>query len=136
MVCDGFVERVVAVRSSNKGLHREQDRTDLKSRRPLILQNIKTDPSKLVNVGMIDLGAEEHLRWHHRILIRQEKFSVEHSTGEGSLFWSRNFHEEVARVVGIRLRIDTNDGLGSETLRLLHNSWVRHFSITNHLTNF
>ena len=57
--------------------------------------------TKLVNVGMVDLGPEEDLWWHHWVLFGQEKLEVEHTTFEWGFSWAGNLHKEVS-AVGLR----------------------------------
>lgn len=43
----------------------------------LTLQNIEANPSKLVNVGVVDFGKKANLRGGHRVVIGQEKLEFE-----------------------------------------------------------
>ena len=63
----------------------------------------------LVDVGMEDLGPEQHLGRHHWILIRKVQLGVEHASGVGRVLGSTDLHVEVAEVVLVRRGIDAND---------------------------
>ena len=43
-------------------LDRKENRSDLQGRTPLVFENIKADPSQLVNVRMVDTSDESHLK--------------------------------------------------------------------------
>ncbi len=65
--------------------------------------------TKLVNVGVEDLGSEQDLGGHHGVLIREEELSVEETALVGGLAGAGDLHEEVARVVLAGLSIDANN---------------------------
>lgn len=80
-------------------MYGEQDRADLEGWRPVacetcyelickigeIVENgdvrtfedIKTDTSQLVNVGMVDLGQKSDLGWRHWVVVWQEELELE-----------------------------------------------------------
>jgi hypothetical protein len=81
-------EGIVGVRGTEKGLDREKDSSDLKSGRPVVwnicqlgclltlcldmkptLENVKTDATKLINVGVEDLGKESDLGRRHGVVV-------------------------------------------------------------------
>ena len=43
------------------------------------LQHIKTNASKTVDVGVVDLGQEPNLRWRHGVVVRQEQLELEYA---------------------------------------------------------
>ena len=45
-------------------LNREQNRPDLKSGAPLVLEDVETDPAQLVDIGVVDTRDEPHLNRH------------------------------------------------------------------------
>lgn len=90
-------KRVIRIRGTEQGLDREQDRSDLEGRGPVIwiiirnhvvvpckevltLQDIETDATQAVNVRVIDLGQEADLGGCHRIVVWEEKFQPKDST--------------------------------------------------------
>ena len=44
------------------------------------LEDIQADPSKPVNIGMVDLRQESNLRRGHGVIFRQEQLKVKDST--------------------------------------------------------
>jgi hypothetical protein len=44
------------------------------------LQDVEADPSKTVDVRVVDLGKEPDLRRSHRVIFRQEKLETKNST--------------------------------------------------------
>jgi hypothetical protein len=70
-------KRIVWVGCAEEGLDWEQDSSDLKSRRPLILENVEANSAELVDIGMINLGQEADLGRSHRIIIGQEQLQLE-----------------------------------------------------------
>lgn len=49
-------ERVIRVRSTEEGLDRQEDSSDLESGRPVILEDIEANTTKLIDVWVEDLG--------------------------------------------------------------------------------
>lgn len=45
----------------------------------LTLQNIQTDATQFVNVGMVDLGKESNLWWGHRIVVWEKELELEYT---------------------------------------------------------
>lgn len=43
----------------------------------LTLEDVQADPTKSVDIGMIDLGQKADLGWHHRVVLRQEQLQLE-----------------------------------------------------------
>lgn len=71
---------------------------------------------------MVDSRAEQHLGWHHRVLLGKEDFGREKTSSERSFVGALDLHEEVAVVLRIWFGVNSDDRFGSELLRLLHNS--------------
>jgi hypothetical protein len=69
VIGNGFIKRIVKVVVGHQSLDGEENRSDLESGRPLVLEDIETDTSKLINVGVVDLCAEKNLRGAHRVLL-------------------------------------------------------------------
>ena len=62
-----------------------------------------------VDVGVVNLGAEEHFGGDHRVLIWQEKLQLEHSTLVGGVSRASNLHEEVSAVCLGWLSVDADN---------------------------
>ena len=65
--------------------------------------------TKSVDVGVVDLGAEEAFGGNHGVVIRQEELEVEHATFVGRVGGAGNLHEEVTAVGLGRLCVDADD---------------------------
>jgi len=63
---------IVGVAVGEKRGDGEQDLGDSKSRRPVVLQDIKANTTIGVNVAVVDLGSELDLRGSERIVRREE----------------------------------------------------------------
>ena len=50
-------------------LNGEQNRPDLKSGAPLVLEDVETDPAQLVDIGVVDTRDEPHLNRHGLLLL-------------------------------------------------------------------
>ena len=44
----------------------------MKSRGPVVLYNVQANSTKLIDVGVVNLGPKKNLRWHHGILFGQK----------------------------------------------------------------
>ena len=118
-ISDFLIQWIIQVGQRHQSLDGEQDRSDLESRRPLVLQNIETDSSKLVDVGMVDLGSEQNLWWHHWVLIWQEKLAIEDSSFVRGLTWTCDLHVEVSGIGFIWLSINAHNWVLSKSLSFL-----------------
>jgi hypothetical protein len=58
---------------------------------------------------MVDFSSEEDLRWHHRVLIWQEKLCVEESAFVRCLSWTGNLYKEVAGVSLAGLSVNSDN---------------------------
>lgn len=76
--------------------------------------------TEFVDVGVVDLGAEEDLGGHHGVLLRQEELAVEHAALVGGVGRARNLHEEVAVVLLAGLHVNAHN------YRVRHRRWLRH----------
>ena len=72
---------------------------------------------------MVDLGSEEHLWWHHWVVLWQVKLKLEHATLVWAVSWTGHVDEEMSAVSLGWLGIDTDDWLSSESLSLLF--WLK-----------
>jgi hypothetical protein len=41
------------------------------------LEHVKTDSTKLVDIGVVNLGEEANLRWSHRVVIWEKQLELE-----------------------------------------------------------
>jgi len=64
-----LIEWIIQVWKRHQSLNGEKDRSDLKSWRPLVFQDIKANSSQFIDIWMVDLGSEEDLWWHHWVLV-------------------------------------------------------------------
>jgi len=127
VVGNALIEWVIAVWCRHQSLDGKQNSLDLEGWGPLVLEDIETDTSELVNVWMVNLGSEEHLWWDHWVVLWQVEFELEHATLIWAVGWARHLDEEVSAVSLGWLGIDTDDWLGSESLCLLKDSgWNAH----------
>jgi hypothetical protein len=58
---------------------------------------------------MVDFSSEEDLRWHHGVLIWQEKLSVEESPLVWCLAWTGNLDKEVAGISLAGLSVNSDN---------------------------
>lgn len=58
-------------------LDTQKHRSDLQSRRPLVLEDIEADTAQFVNVGVVNARQEAHFRRRHRVIRRQEQLELE-----------------------------------------------------------
>ena len=64
-----------------ENLNGEENCADLKSRAPLVLQDVQADPAQLVNVRVVDPGDEPHL--HRSCFIDENQYKFTNSTKLG-----------------------------------------------------
>eukprot|EP00982_Pelagococcus_subviridis_P010038 30962-Pelagococcus_subviridis.AAC.9 len=118
-VRDLLRERVVRVRRAQQRLNGQQHRSYLQRGRPLILQDVQTDPPQVVYVRVVDLRQEPHLRRGHRVLLREEQLELEDAALVRGVSRAADHDAEVPQVVLLRLRADPGRGLAQEALGLL-----------------
>lgn len=78
----------------------------------LLMQNLVLNDfwlTELINVGVEDLGSEEHLGGNHRVFVWQVELSAEHSSFVGSTLGTSNLDEEVSVIVFTWLSVDSNN---------------------------
>ena len=54
----------------------EENSADLKSRAPLVLEDVQADPTQLVNVWVVNPGDEPHL---HKFRLGKSNYSTNHT---------------------------------------------------------
>lgn len=123
VVCDTLIEWIIKVWSSHQGLDGEKDSSNLEGWGPLVLEDIKTDSTKLIDIWMVDLSSEKNLWGNHWILIWKEEFTVEHTSLIWSLGWSSNLDEEMSEVRLVWFSIDSDDRVLGKSLCFFENSW-------------
>ena len=116
---DLLIQRIVQVWERHQSLDGEEHRSNLESWRPLVLQDIEANSAELVNVGVVDLGSEEHLGWNHWVFIRQEEFAVKDATFVRGLGGTSDLDEEMSWVFLIWFGVNADDWVLSETLSFL-----------------
>jgi hypothetical protein len=72
-----LVERIVGVGGAQQGLDTEQNRANLQSGRPVVLQYVQADAAKSVDVRVIDASEEAYPWWAHRVVVGEEELEVE-----------------------------------------------------------
>jgi hypothetical protein len=95
----------------------------LKSWRPFVLQDIKANSTKLIDVWMVDFGSEKNLWGDHWILVWEEKFTSEQSTFIWSLGWSSNLDKEMSEISLVWLSVDAYNWILGKSLCFFENSW-------------
>jgi hypothetical protein len=83
-------------------LNREKDSSDLKSGRPVVLENVKTDTAKFIDVGVEDLGKEPDLGRCHGVVVGEEELKVEDTAFVRRLSRAVDLNIEVSKVVLVR----------------------------------
>lgn len=119
VVSDLLIQGVVQVWERHQGLDREENRPDLESGRPLVLQDVQADSAELVDVWVVDLGSEENLWWHHWVLLWQEELAVEETAFVWGLGWTSDLDVEVSVVLFVWLSINAYDWILGQSLCLL-----------------
>jgi hypothetical protein len=116
---DLLIQRIIQIWQGHQGLNRKQHRSDLQRRRPLVLEDVEANSAKLVDVGVVDLGSEKDLGWHHWVLFRQEELAVENSTLVWSLSWASNLDKEMSWVLLVWLSVNADNWILGKSLGFL-----------------
>ena len=114
-----LIQRIIQVWQGHQGLNGKQNRSNLQSRGPLVLEDIEANSAKLVDVRVVDLGFEEDLWWDHGVLVWQEELAVENTSLVWCLSWAGNLDEEVSWVLLVWLSVNTNNWVLGESLGFL-----------------
>jgi hypothetical protein len=120
-------ERIVGVGVGQQGADREQHLRDREGGGPLILQDVETDRSVRVDVGVVDSSCEGNLRrleW----VVRGEVYVQEvHSTGVWGIIGSHDGSLPVELVLLVeRASRAVGGGISSEVDEFLLNSFKSH----------
>mgnify|MGYP006117881361 CR=1 FL=1 len=123
VISDTLIERVIKIWSSHQWLDGEEDSSDLEGWWPLVLQDIKADSTKLINIWVVDFGSEKNLWSNHWILIREEEFTGEQSSFIRSLGWTSNLNKEMSEIGLVWLGVDSDNRVLGKSLCFFENSW-------------
>ena len=82
---------------------------DGKCRTPIVLEDIETDASFVVNVAVIALGLELDLWWFERIVLRELNLQEEYTAFIGTVRWSHDCCLKVKESIGISSRTKRQD---------------------------
>jgi hypothetical protein len=115
-------ERIVGVRGTKKSLDREKDSSDLKGGGPIVLEYVKTDASKLINVGVEDLGKESDLWRCHGVVVGQEELKVKDTALVRRLSGTVDLNIEISEVILVGDGTDSWNRLGHEPFCLFNNA--------------
>lgn len=113
------VQRIVRIGCTQKSLDGQQNGSDLKGRTPLVLQDVQTDSSEFVDIGVIDFGQKADFGWGHGIVSGQEQFQLEDTLFVRGLFRSLNGNGKISEIFCVRSRADSGDGFLNQTARFL-----------------
>ena len=120
-------EGIIWIRSAEKGLNGEKDGPDLQSGRPVVLEDVKADTAKFVDVGMEDLGKKSDLGRRHGVVIGEEEFELEDAAFIRRLGGPMDLDVKVSQVFFVRHGADTRNGFSHQPLSFLDDSfWQRH----------
>ena len=72
--------------------------------------------TKSVDVGVVDLGAEEAFWGYHGVVLRQEKLQLEETTFVGGVLGTSDLDEEVSTVSLWWLRVDSHNYITMHSL--------------------
>jgi hypothetical protein len=81
---------------------------DLQSRGPFVLENVETNPTQIVDIGMIDPGAEDDFGGTHRVVLSQVQLQFESAAFVRRFRGPLNLHEKVTEVIRVRLNFYPN----------------------------
>ena len=129
VVSDGFIvhreDRQRLGQTSKPGLDRKEDRSDLESWGPLVLENVEADSSELVDVWVVDLGSVLNKTFGGTIgyssgkKSSQSKSPPSNGVSDGPAILTKKCLKFFSFRL-VRLGVDTNDWLTCESLGL----WV------------
>lgn len=115
-------ERIIRVRSTEESLDRQEDSSDLKGGRPVILEDIEANTTKLIDVWVEDLGEESNLGRSHWIIVGEEELEAENTALIRRLGRTVNLDIEISEVILVRNGTDSWNRLGHEPFCLFDNA--------------
>lgn len=77
----------------------------------LTFENVEADPAQLVDVGVVDLGQEAHLRGRHRVFLGQEQLQLELSACRGHKYRNRRQLSGLPAFMSYHCLISPSNGL-------------------------
>ena len=116
------LQGVLEVGARHKHLQRNQHLGDLERRAPVFLEDVQADAAELVDVRVVDFGAEQTLGRNHWVLRREVDFYLVFSTLVDCLCRTVKFHEEMQHVVVLDLSGDAWRRVFKKLSNLLRNS--------------
>ena len=84
---------------SEERANRKKNLGGCEGRRPVILENIKTNRTLTVDVAVVDTGTEGHLRGLERIVLRELNLEEEDTSSIGGAFWPHDGTYPLIQVV-------------------------------------
>ena len=133
-VSDLLIQGIIEVWSRHEGLDGKKHSSDLEGWRPLVLEDIEADSSKLVDVGVVDLGSEEDLRWDHWVLVWEEELAIEDTSFVWSVGWAGNLDVEVSVVLLVWFSVDAHNYI--QKLVSTISKTINHFSFISFCAAF
>ena len=94
-------ERIIRIRIGQHGQNREKDLGNCQSRRPILLQNIKTDETRCVDLWMVNLRGEDDARRLERIVDRKLDCHMEDAPAVGGICGSEHDALPVVHIIFI-----------------------------------
>ncbi len=90
LTCDVGNQRVVGVCISEQRADWQQNLWNCERRRPLILQDVKTNTSVRVDVGVVYFGDELELWWLEGVICGEVDVEEEDTASKGRVVWSHD----------------------------------------------
>jgi len=122
VLCDLVSQGVIGVRRAKQGLNAEQYCSDLQGRAPFVLEDVKANAAKPVDVGMVDLCQEADFGRCHGVIVGKEEFQLEASTLIRRLRRTGNDDIEIPKVIIVRSSTNSRSRLGKQPLGFLYNT--------------
>ena len=116
------LQGVLEVGTRHEHLQGDQHLGDQECRAPLVLKDVQADAAKLVDVRVVDFGAEQTLGRNHWVLRREVNFYLVFSTLVDCLCWTIKLHEEMQYVVVLDLSGDAWRRILEKLSNFLRNS--------------
>jgi hypothetical protein len=83
-------QRIIWVRVRQQGTDGKKNFGDCQCRRPLVLENVKTDTSVRVDVAMVDTSREMNLGWLERVVCWEMNIQEEDTSCIWRVIWSHD----------------------------------------------
>jgi hypothetical protein len=92
------IEGIVRVWRAEQSLDREKYCSDLQGWTPVGFQDIEADSAQVIDVWMVNLGAENTLGRRHGVVVWQEEFGVEFASFIRASRRPVNFDDEMPEI--------------------------------------